>query len=454
MIRNLIRSLIPRLRASGTTIETLGHPAAGVLGWFGGQPTVSGVNVTESTALTFSAVWCATRVIAETLSCLPCVLYRKLPDGGRERADDDPRYWLMHDEPHPVINANTFFESLTAQVVLGGNCYGHLIYSGGGEVDRIDPILPEKVHPHVVGNTIEYQVDDAQLVIPSEDMLHVIGPSSDGLLGMSVVAKARESLGSAIAAEQMAAGQFGNSAMPTGALVVPGRMDRDKRDMLRREWEEIHRGAAKSGRVGVLHGGMDFKPFSMSNEDAQFLESRHFSIRDVARWFRVPPHMIGDLQDSSVRANIEQQAIEFIVYTMRPWLIRWEQALNRKLLTREERQTLYFEFLLDSLLRGDIAARYSAYSVARQWGWLSVNEIRKFENLNQVGGGDTYLQPVNMAPAGTLPQGPATGVFDNGGYTADNASCITSYLGDTSAMAVPVQVVDAICGTEVATSIS
>ena len=396
MIRRLISDLLGAKRAHGTTVETLGHPQAGLIGWLGGANTVSDVVVTDATALTFSAVWCATRVIAETLASLPCVLYRRLPDGSREHALDDDRYWLVNDEPNTAMSASSFFEALTGQMVLLGNCYSRLVYDGLGRLERIDPFLPETVTPRVNGQEIEYLVSSGGEVIQSADMLHVMGLSGDGLVGYSVIAKARESLGAAIAAEQMASAQFGSGSVPGGILVSPMRLDKEKREHLRREWEEIHRGPTKGGRVAILHGGMDYKPLAISNEDSQFLQSREFSIRDVARWFRVPSHMLFDTKDSSVRANIEQQAIEFIVYSMRPWLNRWERELKRKLLTRAERKTLYFEFALDSLLRGDIASRYAAYSIARQWGWLSVNEIRQTENLNAVPGGDVYLQPSNM----------------------------------------------------------
>ena len=149
-----------------------------------------------------------------------------------------------------------------------------------------------------------------------------------------------------------------------------------------------------------MHGGMKFTPVSMTNEDAQFLQSRQFSIREIARWFRLPPHMLADLQDSSVRANIEQQAIEFIVYSMRPWLVRWQQTLNRKLLSSDERKKMYFEFLLDALLQGDANSRFDSYMKGRQWGWLSINDIRRKENMPLVEGGDVYLQPMNMDEVG------------------------------------------------------
>lgn len=403
MIQQLIDAFAPRSRAG--TVQTLGHPSAGVVGWLGtASENTSGVSVTPDVALTYAAVWCATRIISETLACLPCVLYRRTSDDGRERATDDYRYALMHDEPHPALSPVTFFETITAHAVLCGNGYAKLVTNQLGQVVRFEPRLPETVTPAATGDSVAYTVTDPREQLDATEMLHVFGLGSDGIKGYSVVSYAAQSIGGGIAGDRRASSQHGNNAMPGGLLMIPTRLNKDARDSLRRDWDEMHGGPAKAGRVGILHGGMDFKPLSMSNDDAQFLESRQFTVREIARWFRLPPHMLADIADSSVRANIEQQAIEFVIYSMKPWIVRWEQALNRKLLSRDERRTMYFEFLLESLLRGDIESRYRAYSTARQWGWMSVNEIRRSENLNSIENGDLYLQPANMVPAGYIPR--------------------------------------------------
>ena len=391
----MIKFLLP---SKAATVQTLGHPAAGVIGWMGGTGNTSGVEVTQSSALTFAAVWCAVRVISETIATLPCLLYRRTSTDGRERASQDDRYWLMSEEPHPMMSAVSFFESQTAQMVLNGNCYSKIIEASGVPA-RLEPRTPESVTIEVNGNSVRYVVRDPKEDVRADAMLHVAGIGGDGLSGWSVLKYAQQSLGGGLAADQYAGGQWGNGATPSGVLTHPMRLDKPTREALRREWEDVHKGSSNAGKIAIMHGGMDFKPVSMSNEDAQFLESRQFSIREVARWFRLPPHMLADLADSSVRANIEQQAIEFIVYSLKPWLVRWEQALNRKLLEQDERRTMYFEFLLESLLRGDSAAQASAWSVGRQWGWYSVNDIRRMQNMPPIEGGDVYLQPSNMVPA-------------------------------------------------------
>ena len=402
MLQAIINAMLPRER--GATIQTLGHPAAGVIDWFDSGTNSSGKPVTESTALTYSAVWCATRIISETLATLPCVLYRTTSSDSRERAKDDPRYFLLHDEPNPNMSPITFFETLTANMVLHGNCYAEIVPLQSGDAPaELRPRPPEKVRAIVEGDSVRYELIDPKDDVPADKMLHVPALGGDGISGWSVIKTAAQSIGTGLAGDERSASQYRNNAMPSGAIVHPMRQSREAREQLRREWNEIHGGSRNAGSIAILHGGMDFKPFSMSNDDMQFLESRQFSIREIARWFRLPPHMLGDLQDSAVRANIEQQAIEFIVYSMSPWIIRWQQTLNRKLLSRDERKSMYFEFLLDALLRGDIQSRYQAYATARQWGWFSVNDIRRMENLNAVDGGDIYLQPVNMIEAGTVP---------------------------------------------------
>ena len=399
MFATLSRTFLPR--ESAATKQTLGHPASGVIGWVDSASNPSGVAVTPETALTYAALWCGVRIISETLATLPCILYRKTADGGRERATDDERYWLVHDEPHPEIAPINFYESMTAQLVLNGNCYARIVYDQEQRPSRLEPRIPSTVIPEVDGESLRYKIDILKEDLPAREMLHVLGLGGDGITGWSVVKYGAGSLGNAMAMDNYAGAVLGQGATPGGLLVHPMRLNKDARDALRKDWNEIHQGGSKAGKVGILHGGMDWKATGMNNQDAQLLQSRQYSVRDVARWLRLPPHMLGDLADSSVRANIEQQAIEFIVYAMAPWLKRWEQTLNRKLLSRDERKTMYFEFLLDSLLRGDIESRYRAYATARQWGWASVNDILAMENRNAIPNGDIYLQPSNMVPAGT-----------------------------------------------------
>lgn len=401
MFSSLINAFVPRSQAA--TVQTLGHPAAGVVGWIDGSSPSSSM-VSKETALTVAAFWCGVRILAETIGTLPCVLYRRTSDDSRERAIDDPRYRVIHDEPHPEMTPATFFETMTGHVVCGGNAYSRIVTDQRGMPERLELRLPETVQPKIVSDRMRYDIPSMNEHIDRESMVHIKGLGGDGITGWSVLKYGAVTIGGAIAGNERASSQAKSGATPGGALVHPMRLVKEAREQLRREWEEIHGGPQNAGRIAVLHGGIDFKPFSMSNEDAQFLESRVLSIRDIARLLRVPLHMLMDLENSSVRANIEAAGIEFLVYSMAPWIVRWQQELNRKLLLREERKSLYFEFMLDALMRGDVQQRYGAYSTARQWGFLSVNEIRRKENLNAIEGGDVYLQPANMVPAGTVPE--------------------------------------------------
>lgn len=402
MLGTLINSFLPRSHAAGRALESLGHPSAGLIGAMNVNGSDMPMPVTRDTALTFAAVWCANRIISETLATLPCIEYRKTGDDSRERATDDPRYFLVHDQPHQEIDPVTFFEVETSHMVMTGNCYSRIVFDQGRMPARLEPRMPEKVFVKVDGDRLAYELHDPDENITSENMLHVKGLGGDGVKGWSVITYGAQSIAAGLSGMKRVNQQFNSASVPSGLLKVPMRLDKDGREALRREWEEVHKTA---GKIGIVHGGMEFTSTAlMSNHDSQFLELNVLSIRDIARLFRVPLHMLADLENASVRANIEQQGIEFIVYSMAPWIIRWQQCLNRKLLRPEERGTLYFEFLIDALLRGDTITRYQAHALARQWGFKSVNEIRSEENMNSVEGGDVYLQPANMVPAGTVPE--------------------------------------------------
>jgi HK97 family phage portal protein len=233
------------------------------------------------------------------------------------------------------------------------------------------------------------------LTLAPWQVLHIPGLGFDGLLGYSPIAMAREAVGLAMATEEFGARFYNQNAQPGIVLKHPNRLSNEARDNLRKSWEDSHRGLDKAHKAAILEEGMSLEKIGIPPDDAQFLETRKFQRSEIASFFHIPPHMIGDL-DKATFSNIEQQSLEFVVYTMRPWLVRWEQAINQKLILQEN----YFsEFLVDGLLRGDIAARYSAYAVGRQWGWLSANDVRELENMNPIDGGDTYLTPLNMLPA-------------------------------------------------------
>ncbi len=397
------------LPQKAATIEQLGHPSAGIIGWTDTSSNTSNEVVNQDIALTYSAVWCAVRVISETLAGLPCILYRKNADGSKERATEDPRFQLVHQSPNPEQTAFEWFDTCTQHVLLWGNGYTEIFSDQMGQATSLELRLPDRVMLKRGENgRLTYEISEPADMVDFEDMLHVKGLSFDGLTGKSVVSYAAQSLGTAIAAEKHAGSVLANGGRPSGILSMPAGskpLSKEAREKFRREWDEQHGGSENAAKIAILHGGITYQQTAMSNEDAQFLESRKFSVTEIARWFRLPPHMLADLEKATF-SNITEQSIEFVVYSMMPWIRRWETNLNRKLLMSNEREGMFFEFLVDGLLRGKLSERYAAYATARNWGWLSINDIRKLENMNPIEDGDDYLHPLNMTTVGEDPPMP------------------------------------------------
>jgi HK97 family phage portal protein len=376
---------------------------------FGGASTDSGISVTPDTAMTYSAVYAAVRCIAESVSSLPLNYYERLPGGGKMHAKANPLHTLLHDEPNPEMSSLQWREASMAHLLLHGNSYSEIVRDLEGNVVELWPIDPTIVTPkRTDSGELYYDLHRGKAFITAGNMLHIPGLSFDGISGMSVIGLARQSLGLSMAIEQFGAGYFGRGARPGGVLTFPGQLSPEARQNLRRSFEELHAGGANSHRVALLEAGLKWEAIGVPPDDSQFLQSREFQIIEVARWFNLPPNKLKDLSKTSYN-SLEQMEISFLVDTLRPWLVRWEQQLNRKIIRPKDKGSFFFEFNVDGKLRGEIAARYQSYSVARNWGWLSVNEIREKENMNPIEGGDVYMQPMNMQALGTAPTAaPAT----------------------------------------------
>lgn len=292
-------------------------------------------------------------------------------------------------------------------LLLWGNAYAQIIRNGKGEVVALYPLMPNRMTVDRDENGqlyYEYQTsqDEAHTMngslvsLSPYDVLHIPGLGFDGLVGYSPIAMAKNSIGMSIACEEYGAKFFANGATPGGILEHPGVVKDPER--VRESWNTAFGGSANSNKVAVLEEGMKYTPISISPEQAQFLETRKFQIDEIARIFRIPPHMIGDLEKSSF-SNIEQQSLEFVKYTLDPWVSRWEQSMRRALLRPEEKKEYFFKFNVDGLLRGDYQSRMNGYATARQNGWMSANDIRELENLDRIPaeeGGDLYLINGNM----------------------------------------------------------
>lgn len=373
--------------------------------------STAGKAVNERSAMQMTAVYACVRILSEAIAGLPLHLYEYGGDGSKEKAVEHPLYFLLHDEPNQEMTSFVFRETLMTHLLLWGNAYAQVIRNGKGEVIALYPLMPNRMEVNRTDKgQLYYQyttssddaptVEGSTAVLMPEDVLHIPGLGFDGLVGYSPIAMAKNAIGLAIATEEYGAKFFANGAAPSGVLEHPGTIKDPQR--VRDAWMSQFSGSRNAGKVAVLEEGMKYTPISISPEQAQFLETRKFQINEIARIFRVPPHMVGDLEKSSF-SNIEQQSLEFVKYTLDPWVIRWEQSLQRTLLSSEEKKRYYFKFNLEGLLRGDYASRMTGYATARQNGWMSANDIRELENLDRIPaelGGDLYLINGNMLPLG------------------------------------------------------
>ncbi len=345
-----------------------------------------------------TAVYACVRILAETIASLPLHTYRYTVNG-KEKATDHQIYHLLADEPNPEMTSFVFRETLMGHLLLWGNAYAQIIQDGRGKVIALYPLLPNKM---TVDRTEKgelyyiYNKEGQTYPLRNDEVLHIPGLGFDGLIGYSPIAMAKNAIGMAIATEEYGAKFFANGANPGGVLEHPGVVKDPAR--VRESWNSVYQGSSNAHRVAVLEEGMKFQSIGIPPEQAQFLETRKFQINEIARIFRIPPHMIGDLEKSSF-SNIEQQSLEFVMYTLDPWVVRWEQSIKRVLFSDVEKKDYFVKFNVDGLLRGDYQSRMNGYAVGRQNGWLSANDIRELENMNRISeelGGDLYLINGNM----------------------------------------------------------
>jgi HK97 family phage portal protein len=371
--------------------------------------TTAGKTVTERSAMQMTAVYSCVRILAEAVAGLPLHLYKYTDGGGKEKALDHPLYRLLHDEPNPEMSSFVFRETLMTHLLLWGNAYAQVIRNGKGEVIALYPLMPNNMsverdekgrlyYSYYRGSDEAIKNKEFVVTLQPSDVLHIPGLGFDGLVGYSPIAMAKNAIGMAIACEEYGAKFFANGAAPGGVLEHPGTIKDPQR--VRESWQSTFGGSGNANKIAVLEEGMKYTPIGISPEQAQFLETRKFQINEIARIFRVPPHMVGDLEKSSF-SNIEQQSLEFVKYTLDPWVIRWEQSIQRALLSQDEKKQYFVKFNLEGLLRGDYQSRMNGYAIGRQNGWMSANDIRELENLDRIPaeeGGDLYLINGNMLP--------------------------------------------------------
>lgn len=382
-----------------------GYPA-----WFASGMSEAGQPVSPQTAMSLSAVYGCVRILSEAVAELPLHLFKYTDTGSKVKAIDHPLYTLLHDEPNHEMTSFVYRETIMAHLCLWGNSYSQIIRNGRGEVLEIYPLLPSQMQVQRDDRTGElYYIytrtnADAEpgqiktVVLRAEEVLHIPGLGYDGIKGYSPLALARNAIGSALASDKYAGRFFNNAATPSGVLETQHAL-RDP-EKFRKLWEGTFAGALNAGKTPVLEEGMTYKPISISPQDAQFLETRKFNIDEIARIFRVPPHMLAELEKSSF-SNIEQQSLEFVKYSLAPWVARLEQSLKKSLLTEAEKKRYFFAFNLEGLMRGDYESRMKGYAIGIQNGFMSPNDVRELENMNKIPdeqNGSVYMVNGNMVP--------------------------------------------------------
>src|SRR4030095_2563574 len=358
--------------------------------------TSSGVAVTEAGALKFPPVWAAVQCIAGDVASLPFFHYRRRADGGKERYSDSKLYKVLHDEMNPEMSAMIGRETMTAHVLLWGNAYAEIVRNDLGQVTGLYPIEPTRVMPErSETGAIVYRVlkgDGTEVRVAAERILHLVGLGFNGLMGYSPIAMMRESLGAGLAAERLGGQVMQRGAKYSGFFEHPRTLGATAHANLKQSMA-----TDLPGTYRILEEGMKYVPGSMPLRDAQFVELKKFSVTDVARIFGIPPHKLGDLERATF-SNIEESNIDYVIGTLRRWLVRWEQGCNRKLIAPLEKKQQWCEHNADALMRGKTLDRYEAHTRGIVGGFLKINEARNFENPDPVKGGKNLHGKAPMTP--------------------------------------------------------
>jgi HK97 family phage portal protein len=396
-------------------ISSLNNPNSSIyqalLGLDGG-PSYAGPTVNAETAMRISTVFACVNLIGGTLGSLPRKIYRRKKDGSREelRLPGDQFLWGA---PNKEMLAVNFWETITGHMLLTGDAYIYTPRNGLGKYSELWPLMPSKVEPiRTADGEKVFRVNGTDVLGP-EEVLHIPAFGTNGLRGLSPIAQARQALGLTLAAEEFGAGFFGNGTQLSGILTSDHNLSEDAAKRSEASWKKANTGLKNAWKIAVLEGGLKWQSVGVPPADAQYLELRKFQRSEICAIFGVPPHMIGDVERStSWGTGIEQQAIGFITYTLLRWLRRVEEAVTTRLLVQEDR---YFRFDVAGLLRGSTKERYESYKIAREGGWLSINDILRLEDMPPVAGGDDHLQPLNFAPLGSpAASGETTGGQGNG----------------------------------------
>lgn len=359
---------------------------------FQDRETTSGARVTDDTVMGIPAVFACVRVLAESIASLPLLVYERLPNGDKQRARDFSLYSVLHDIPNPLMTASELWEMLCGHLALRGNAFCY-IEREAGEVVALWPLHPGKMVVELKDRDLiyTYQSDGREVKYRSMDILHLRGLSSDGIIGYSPLQMCRDTFGASISVREYSARYFKNDASPGGILTTPNTLGKEAIEYLRKSWDKGFQGSKKAHKTAILGGDLKWQAVSISPEDSQMIDTAKFSVVEIARIFRVPLNLVMDYERSTY-SNVTEQNRSFLTHTLTPWLTRIEQALFKALLTEKEKRKFYVEHLTQNFLRADTLKRYQAYKIGKDAGFLTVNEIRGFENMNRVEGGDSLAE--------------------------------------------------------------
>jgi HK97 family phage portal protein len=401
--------ILERWLGEPKTVEQRGFADAAFFGLFDGARSTAGVVVSEEGSLRNTAVLACVRILSNSTAMLPLPVYKRL-SVGKERATDHPLYSVLQEQANPEMTAFELRRWLMQWALLYGNGYAEIEWTQSGQVAALWPLTSAQMTVERRGGAViyKYTLPSGQTVdLPSWKVLHLRGMSGDGLVGYSVIrTMMMEAIGLGLATQEFGARFFGNGARPGIILEHPGTLSDKAYGHLKASWTSEHEGLSNAHRLRILEEGMKASTVAVPPNEAQFLETRKFQVTEIARAFGVPPHLIGDMEKATF-SNIEHQYMEFLQFSLGPWLKQIEQTIHVQLMRPLERKRYFVEHVRDAILQADTTTRYQSYALGRQWGWLSVNDIRALENMNPVDDGDQYLVPMNMVDAsvaGELPE--------------------------------------------------
>lgn len=375
-----------------------------------GAPTASGESVSYNTALKVSAYYACVKLISDTIGILPKHIMERLANGTRQRAENHPLYDLVHLQPNPLQTSIEFFSMMTAHVVMRNNAYARIVPGPRGFADQIIPIHPDNVRVQTFADGgYRYMVREAgqgEKPYNDEDILHLRGFQQNVIAGLDMLPLIGESVGVSAATMKYRARFFGNDASPGGVLKKAGKLSEQAQKNLKESWDAAHQ-RGNQHRVAILEDGLEWQDIGIEPQKAQLIESEEFNAEDICRWMGVPPFMIGlTSKSTSWGTGIEQQNIGFVTYTIMPLTVRWQQAISRDLILAPKKY--YVDFVLTGLLRGDSAQRYNVYSIGRELGMFTPNDLLRFEDMNPRtdDGGDQYIGDMGRSLSPAQVQGP------------------------------------------------